>query len=314
LKTSWYKYLIYASLIFLAIALYRADYLKPPNVFHHSALVISFLFLFAGFVGTAVAWQKVLQSADFYMGWSECMAGVGLSIFGKYIPGKLWVVIGRAAYASEMRPGTFGRLSALSLNAQVISIWIGLVLGAPGLFVAGQPNLFGWIVLTLLSLIALFLFSPLAHRTSQRLLRVLLRKDMQIPILSARQVVPVLPWYTGTWMVWATGFYFMTQGLLPEATPWSVSLGFPLATTVGMVSIVTPGGLGAREGVMAAYLTAAGLPLQDAISISVAARLWFLIGEIFIFALGWVAHHKLRKERDSTMGDEKTSRPSITDG
>ena len=43
----WYKYLVYISLIFLAITLYKANFLKIPQVFSVPSFIISFILLFA---------------------------------------------------------------------------------------------------------------------------------------------------------------------------------------------------------------------------------------------------------------------------
>jgi uncharacterized membrane protein YbhN (UPF0104 family) len=75
--------------------------------------------------------------------------------------------------------------------------------------------------------------------------------------------------------------------------PWGVGFGFPLAGTLGIMTLISPGGLGTREAVLVGYLNLAGIPVVDATTIAVASRLWFLGGEIFIFILGWISHKRL---------------------
>ena len=81
----------------------------------------------------AVAWKKILEKSDYHFRVGDCLAGFGLSIFGKYIPGKIWMVMGRAAYIAEKSEVSLGALSAVSLNMQFIAIWIGLVFGLLGM-------------------------------------------------------------------------------------------------------------------------------------------------------------------------------------
>ena len=64
-----------------------------------------------------------------------------------------------------------------------------------------------------------------------------------------------------------------------------VALAFPFAATIGILVFVFPGGLGVREGLLVFYLVSAGLPLENATVLSIVARLWFLVGEVSIFAL-----------------------------
>ena len=81
---------------------------------------------------------------------------------------------------------------------------------------------------------------------------------------------------------------------------WSVGLGFPLAATLGIMAVIAPGGLGAREGVLVGYLMLAGVPLAEATTISLASRLWFLVGEAFIFIVGWVSDRMLHNTVNQT--------------
>jgi uncharacterized membrane protein YbhN (UPF0104 family) len=46
-----------------------------------------------------------------------------------------------------------------------------------------------------------------------------------------------------------------------------------------------PGGLGVREGIIVLVLTATGLDVKVATTISVISRIWFISGEIFIFLM-----------------------------
>ena len=73
---------------------------------------------------------------------------------------------------------------------------------------------------------------------------------------------------------------------------------FPLATTLGIMAIIVPGGLGVRESIMFGCLSMSGLSLTHATTITVAARFWFIFGEIFIFILGYITN-KLSKTVNS---------------
>jgi uncharacterized membrane protein YbhN (UPF0104 family) len=53
-----------------------------------------------------------------------------------------------------------------------------------------------------------------------------------------------------------------------------------------MVSLVVPGGIGVREGAITAYLTLFDIGLADALTVSIASRLWYLVGEVLIFVAG----------------------------
>ena len=292
---SWYKYLVYISLVFLAVALYNANFLKAPQIFSASVLIASFIFLFAGFITNAISWKQVLKESNYYINLKTCIAGVGLSIFGKYIPGKIWMVMGRAAYITERNHHSIGTLSAISLNAQFIALWIGLIFGMAGLFLLGGLHLWGWLILSLWVGLTVVIFCRQAHAKAECAIRMLLRKDITLPRLTVKSTVLVMPWFVAYWALWSIGFYLLNTSLIITDVPWGVGLGFPLAGTLGIMTFISPGGLGTREAVMVGYLTLAGIPVVEATTVAVASRLWFLGGEVFIFILGWITHKRLHK-------------------
>lgn len=275
--------------------MYHADYLNVPRILSFPAILASFMFLFLGFISGAVAWKKILEKSDYHVDLSECIAGTGLSIFGKYVPGKIWIVVGRAAYIAEKSDYSLGRLSAISLNAQFIDLWIGLILGMIGLFLLGRSHLWSWLALFVLLGLTAVIFSNLVRSAADRLVKIVLRKDIMIPNLTIKSTLSVMPWFALTWVFWSMGFYVFVVSLTTIDVPWSGGLGFPLAGTLGIMAFITPGGLGAREGVMVGYLTLAGIPVTEATTVAVASRLWFLAGEVFIFTLGLVANKIPRK-------------------
>lgn len=284
-----YKYFVYLSLFFLAFALYCADYLKVPKVISFPAVSASLLFLFLGFVSSAVAWKKILEKSHCRVAFAECLVGTGLSIFGKYIPGKIWLIVGRAAYIAEKHHYSLSKLSTISLNAQLIDIWIGLILGTAGTFLVGGFRLWGWLILILFLMLTALIFSNLIQRGAQKISK-LCKKDIKIPNLTIRSIFSILPWFMVTWVLWSIGFYIFVLSLTAIDVPWSAGLGFPLSGALGILVFIAPGGLGAREAIMVGYLILAEIPAIEATTIAVASRLWFFSGEVFIFALGLAAH------------------------
>jgi hypothetical protein len=93
----------------------------------------------------------------------------------------------------------------------------------------------------------------------------------------------------GPWLLWGGGFFLLCAGLSDQMFPFSTLFCFPLATTLGILILFAPGGLGIREGVIVGYLTLLGIALPEAITLSAASRLWFLIGEFFVFVAGYLS-------------------------
>jgi uncharacterized membrane protein YbhN (UPF0104 family) len=101
-----------------------------------------------------------------------------------------------------------------------------------------------------------------------------------------------MPWFLFTWVLWSIGFYLLALSITKVEVPWYVAFAFPLAAVFGIITFLTPGGVGTREGVLIAYMTVAGIPIIEATIVAVASRFWFLIGEAFIFVVGWGASRR----------------------
>ena len=172
---NWFKYIFYASLVFLLAALIRADYLLLPIIYHPLKLVLSLLLLLGGFLLNALAWPRLLRHTPFRVGDRQGMASHGLAIFGKYIPGKFWVIMGRAEYLANRTDHSRKNLASLSLDAQFMALWTALLLGTFGMFFVGGSRIYGISVLLLFVLLSLVIFTRLFHKLVQWLLSKILR-------------------------------------------------------------------------------------------------------------------------------------------
>lgn len=178
-------------------------------------------------------------------------------------------------------------MSAISLNAQFIGLWVGLILGAFGLSVLGGFYIWVWPIIILWVLLTFIIFSHVVHQVTEGILRRVLKKELRLPHLNFPSTLLVMPWFLLHWGIWSSGFYLFVTGLSSTFVPWSSGLGFPLASAVGIMALITPAGLGTREAAVVGYLTLCGIPVAEGTTIAVASRLWFLFGEVFVFCAGW---------------------------
>jgi hypothetical protein len=75
-------------------------------------------------------------------------------------------------------------------------------------------------------------------------------------------------------------FWLFSQAVVPGGIPIAVGVGvMPGAWAIGLISIVTPSGLGVREGAMAVFLSHHA-PKYHALVISLAARVWWTFAEL----------------------------------
>ena len=291
---NWFKYIFLASLVFLVIALVRADYLRMPEIHRTGFLVVALLLVFLGFFLNGLSWSMILKEAGYRISIRNGVTAHGLSIFTKYIPGKVWVIMGRAEYVAKMYGYSRKDMTSFSMDAQLISIWSALLTGTVGVFLVGGLSIYGWGILAMFLVLSLVIYTPLFHRLTGMILSRVLKREARIPKLPFRRVLKMIFWYVLNWSTWGTGFFFMAASMLPVVPGFEISMAFPLAGSFGIITVFAPGGLGVREGIITGYLSLTGLELAIATTIGVFSRLWFLTGEVFIFVLSLILSRKNR--------------------
>jgi len=291
----YFKYFVYISIIFLAYTLYQFDYLSLPRIYYQGVAFFSLTSIIVAYFAHSLPWWKVLNVNGYTVSFKQSVISVGLSIFGQYIPGKLWMIVGRSGYIAEKEQLPVGQLSMLSLSAQFTSLWISFLLGTIGLlFFIDKPI---WFILsfTAFLLLTIIVFTDYFHNLTEWLVKKIFRKDLSIPRLYWRQTTKILPWFFIQWFFWSLGFYLLAWGLSPGIVSMKIVLVWPLAASLGILFIISPGGLGVREGVLTGCLVMVGIPIQEATTISVASRIWFLFGEIALFLLALILQ-RIKKE------------------
>ncbi|MDA3891213.1 MAG: lysylphosphatidylglycerol synthase transmembrane domain-containing protein [Salinivirgaceae bacterium] len=284
----YFNYFIYISIAFLIYALYKADYLKIPEIEKFWILITSIIILIIGFVFDGITWQKTLVNSGYPIKAKDGIASTGLSVFGKYIPGKLWIIVGRSAYISRKYNFNEGETSYISFITQIISLWFGFALGLSGLFFIVISPIVSIIALAAWVILTCFLFVPIIHRFISSVLNRLTKGKINIPKINPSIVFKVLPYYIIRWLLFSISFLLFAEALTPDSVYWVTALGYPLAGTLGIIAVFTPGGLGVREGILTGYLIACGFTPVLAATIGVASRLWYLIGEVAIFSISMI--------------------------
>ncbi len=280
---NWFRYIFYASLVFLVVALIRADYLVIPYIYNPGKLILSLLLLFIGFILNATSWAKVLKQGGMQISVSDGFSSAGLSVFAKYIPGKIWVIMGRAEFLSKRYGISRKDLGSLSFDAQFVALWAALLLGTIGMVSVNSVDLYGLSVLLLFIFLSLVIFTSLFHRFIEMALFRITKKDITFPRLSFGKTLKITGWYLLNWGIWCISFFFLASSLAETELPFNIAFAFGLAGSIGILAIFAPGGLGVREGILIGFLTMAGLDLPIATTIAITSRLWFLIGELFVF-------------------------------
>lgn len=310
-RSGFFSLFFYSSLIFLGWTLYQNDFLQIPVIQSGWLFGLSVIWVGAGFIMTGAVWQQFFALSGYPTRFKECLAASGLSVFGKYIPGKLWVVVGVASVLSQKYHYPLSVLTIIGIKIQLCFIWVGLILGTIGLFLIDAFDQWGEGVFLLFGLLTLIIFSQKANQLFHRFAGKIVRRKIEIPALSFGAVLRIFPVLFLQWIFWSAGFSCLIAATTqPFNFSPATALGFPLAATFGLLAVFAPGGLGVREGILTAYLIQAGLSTSHAATISIAARMWFLLGEIILFAIGIVLTLAQSSNEASVGMDPSSKNPS----
>jgi uncharacterized membrane protein YbhN (UPF0104 family) len=238
-------------------------------------------------------WRVVLRQDNVAnISLTDAIVSNGLSVFAKYIPGKVMVIMGRAIYIGTKYSVSTTKLSFISFKVQIMSLWIGLLIGSLSIMNLNSSIQTIVLIVFFILFFTLFLFSKGLKNIAVTIIKRLFRNDIDYPLLTVSAAIKTLPSFIINWVTWCVAFYFLVASLTTQEVPFLAGTSFATASTLAIVSIIAPGGLGVREGLLSLLLMGFGIHKSDAITISVASRLWFLIGEAFIFTLALLLNIK----------------------
>ena len=297
----YFNVFLFVSLLFLLLSLYRAEYLKIPHIQSYRRLILSMVLLCCGFLLESVCWRKTLRFHGAAVSLRSGIVSTGLSIFGKYIPGKVWLIMGRSGSIAKLEGLEEKKALYSSFVSQLLSLWTGLMTGIVCLFSITVPSHLIGLMLLLYVLLTLFLFVRPVHFFLLKLPASILKKKVTLPILQQGVVIRLVPVFLCRWVVISLSFYFLVTALTDHPFPLVAGFAFPFAGTIGLAAVFAPGGIGIREGVMTVLLLSAGFPVTLSTTISVTSRLWYLAGEFFIFTVALVLRGGVSGRRKKTV-------------
>jgi uncharacterized membrane protein YbhN (UPF0104 family) len=203
-----------------------------------------------------------------------------LANLARYVPGNVWSYVGAVELARREGVARRTTLSVMALT-QVLSVGVALLAGLPVLLAErarlGRPALLGAVVVAAgAGLAALF----------RRQLLVLARRrlpgfDPADLTPSAATVVLLVSGYAVYWAVTGLAFAALVASLYPLAAsdvPLVVA-AYAAAYAAGFLALLTPAGLGVREGVLVVAL-APVLPAGPALVVALLSRVWMMLVEL----------------------------------
>ena len=222
-----------------------------------------------------------------------------LTMLVRYVPGNVWQPLSVALHGqrhgvrSEAMVASVAMYQAVSVLAAlpITAIYVAqyAITGAP---VTYSPQLVWLLIVALLVPLFFLLLNPnwltiLANWG----LRLLKRPPLEMQ-LTRRGLLLCVGGTVGSWLLWGAAFATMIPGVLAlDSLPLSnfpllpgLIYLYPIAHAAGMASLLTPTGLGVREGVFT-VLAAPLLGSSAALIAVLAMRLWTTLAEVLMAGL-----------------------------
>jgi len=230
-------------------------------------------------------WQYILRRLGYFVGFTQSMRIWFLSQAGRYIPGKVWFALGRI-YLCE-REGVPRGVATVAMGLE-LALVLGsaiVVFGAAAVIspsLARREYLFG---LVLVPLIVACVHPRVIKAVLSRLRKVPADFEMSYP-----DVLRVLGLYALCWCIYGIGFYLIGTSFWVVDAPPSFQSGHvqvipemiginSLSWAGGLLSVITPAGLGVREGISGILLSRVVESPYPSL-IPLVARLWVTIAEL----------------------------------
>lgn len=292
------RVLIYVSIIFMVIYLFRTNKFEQISINHVGRFVLSLFVLFSAFMLNPLRWWMINRYSNIPITFRLAVKSTGLSIMGKYIPGKLWLAIGKAAIVSKETKYPLETLLNNSFYFQLLGVGTGLLFGLPFLAMFSSY----WLIISYVVLLMGFFwvaFNDIPYKLIPAVFKRWTSKLTSINKLRPIQVLKLLIVFLLEWSLVGLAFVLMAHSIEAHSLIYStktVSI-FPFSSVLGILAFITPGGLGVREGVIAYLLNSLDAENIALVSLAALSRLWFLTCEIVLFLIGLVL--SLKKQQVS---------------
>jgi glycosyltransferase 2 family protein len=253
-------------------------------------LLVSLILFFLGQLCFSSGWYRIICSNKRSIGFHQTIHCWALSGLGKYVPGRIWQFAGRL-YLFEKLGLTKMEIASFSVIEQFFFLHSALLLGS--LIVVFLPSNAQTIQYSELSLCCLLLIligfagiHPGILNWGMKLVSKLSPKMHFRYEMRYRQAAFCFLHFLIGWVSTGIGFAVLTSTFLVVDARmfWFLTGANSAAYFLGYIVILTPGGLGVREGALTYMLNFVLLPGIGAM-LSVLTRLWYILGEMLFLGV-----------------------------
>jgi len=255
--------------------------------FNFVYIILSYLSMTISFIVVAYTWKRNLSVLNEHISLGTALRINALATIPKYAPGKVWGIVGKIYLAKK--EGISEHISVITISLEtILSLLAGVILFLfVGVSILKKSNI-PYIYYVLSIPICLIITYPkILIKVTNVFLKLFKRPVIDI-MPTYLQILELLLLYGFGWILQGIGIVLLIKSFYPLSMSHFLLISgvHAFSFVVGFVSLITPAGLGIKEGVLSYFLvTSLAIPSAIAILISLIIRIWGTIGEILYFLI-----------------------------
>ena len=311
---------VIAALVFLwrLAVRYHADLGRVPLRVSVAPLLVASALWVIAFGGLVLLWAGSLRWWGASMHAMAALRVFFLANLARYVPGGVWQFAGLAAMsAAEGVPPVAAtaailfQQSALLVTGATLALALAPIVLEPVLARLGVslPSQAMRLTVAVGVGVALIALLPLVLPTLRRAIEPRVRDVRAVPLVTTPQLAVYIGCTFAGWIGYGLSFMVFAHAVLGVDAPPPVEGAsiYVAAYVAGILTVIVPGGVGVREGVLVTALTPI-IGIDRALFLAITSRLWLIALEI----LGAIAFVRGPRQRDGGIRKSQAEAIDVT--
>ncbi len=275
--------------------------------FEASLLILSTLiFAFSYFI-QIWAWYLITVKLGIVLSAADTLKSWFYSQLGKYLPGKVWLLLSRFHFYESQGKSKKSIMIALYLETVTMIMAAGLIFFAAVVSFEEARSIYPIRQLWWWALPFILAFCSIHPKVLEKVSNwamVRLNKEPVLLPVSYYAILCILLICILGWLIGGLGFYLFLKSLSPVSPSYVLFLTGALAfsSMLGLVALFAPSGLGVREGALV-YLLSFMMATPVAVIISILTRIWMTLIEIGLIGMVYLFDQLQRRQKGKEHGE-----------
>ncbi len=260
---------------------YVADIDFSEIRFNYFYLAYSFLLIPIWFTLRCYVWKRILKEMGEKISLIDSMRLIGLSNFGKYIPGKVWFAVGRTVLSERLGISKRKSFTSIIIDTYFLLLTSIIFLLIILFRISFQGTNYLFLIIILIVIMIPFLIPAFIKKIMNFIFTKLKKPSVEYNI-KITTMIKIIFSDIIIWSLQGLQFLLLVKSFTDFSfNAFSVLLVYPGAWAMGFIVLLMPAGLGIREG----FITFALIQIFPnefkgiAVVAALLSRIQFTIGE-----------------------------------